>query len=203
MTPQEVLDAIVRGLKDATAFTGGDYSTQQLDPAGAGSRFSQPVVTLQPVSTIRNDGWNTDLVGYTTDGQGNQTGRIFEAVFEMDVQIDLWVASGNAQLDATALGGDLQRALFQYDSSVVGQLLPDGDGGTVVDIEQVTVGDGSREDDLSGPGVRRWRQSLSVRFHERLTTDAEYVKVVETPASGTATGGSGSDGVAIELTVSD
>ena len=198
MTPQEVLDAIVRGLKDATAFTGGDYSTQQLDPVGTGSRFSQPVVTLQPVSTIRNDNWNTDLVGHTTDADGNQTGRIFEAVFEMDVQIDLWVAAGNAQLDATALGGDLQRALFQYDSSMVGQLLPDGDGGTVADIDQLTVGDGSREDDLSGPGVRRWRQSLSVRFHERLTTDDEYVKTVDTPTDGDGTGG---DDVAIELTV--
>ena len=38
----------------------------------------------------------------------------------------------------------------------------------------------------------------------RVTTDAEYVEVVETPTSGTGTGGSeNEDGVAIELTVSD
>jgi len=198
MTPEEVLNTIIRGLRDSAAFTGGDYSTEELDPAGAGNRFEQPIVTLQPTGTIRNDQHNTDLVGYTTDANGNRTGRIFEAIFDMDVQLDIWVAAGNDQLDASELGGDLQRALFWHDSQMIDRPFPDGDGGTVEDIDEFLVEEGRRQDDLSGPGVRRWRQDLSLLFHDRLTTDEPYVETVQTPRDGT---GSGGDDVAIELTV--
>lgn len=201
MTPQEVLDAIVRGLKTSSAFTGGDYSTQELDPAGAGNRFEQPVVTLQPTGTVRADQWNTDLVGYTTDANDNRTGRIFEAIFDMDVQLDIWVAAGNTELDASALGGDLQLALFQYDSQMVDRAFPDGDSGTVDGISKFLVEDGRRQDDLAGPGVRRWRQELASRFRSRVTTDEDYVEVIDTPTDGEESGGDGDD-VAIELTVS-
>jgi len=199
MTPQDVLEAIVEGLKQSTAFDGGDYATESLDLEGTNNRYKQPIVTLQPATAARADQWNTDLVGYTTDDAGNQTGRIFEAVFEMDIQTDLWVAGGNTQLDATSLGGDLQQALFQYDSQLVGDPLPDGAGGTADDIREFGVGDGTRADDLAGPGVRRWRQDLSAMFVDRVTTDDEYVEVVDTPTDGSATG---DDDVAIELTVS-
>jgi len=201
MTPEEVLNTIIRGLRDSAAFTGGDYSTEELDPAGAGNRFEQPIVTLQPTGTIRNDQHNTDLVGYTTDANGNRTGRIFEAIFDMDVQLDIWVAAGNDQLDASELGGDLQRALFQHDSSMVDRPFPDGEGGTIDAISEFVVGDGRRQDDLSGPGVRRWRQDLSARFTSRVTTEDEYVEEVDTPTDAEASGGDGDD-VAIELTVS-
>jgi len=201
VTPQQVLDAIVRGLKASASFTGGDYSTQELDPSGAGNRFEQPIVTLQPTGTVRADRWNTDLVGYTTDANDNRTGRIFDAIFEMNIQLDIWVAAGNSDLDASALGGDLQRALFQFDSQMVDRAFPDGDGGTVDGITKFLVEDGRRQDDLAGPGVRRWRQELSARFRSRVTTDDEYVEEVDTPTDGEATGGDGDD-VAIELTVS-
>lgn len=202
MTPKEVLQAVVRGLKDASSFTGGDYVVERIDPEGAGNRFDQPIVELQPTGTVRSDRWNTDLVGYTTDANGNRTGRIFDAIFEMEIQLDIWVAAGNSDLDASALGGDLQRALFQYDSRMVDRPFPDGDGGTIDAISEFLVGDGRRQDDLAGPGVRRWRQDLSARFRTRVTTDEEYVEEVDTPNDGEATGGDGDDDVAIELTVS-
>jgi len=202
MTPQEVLDAIVRALEQSPGFDGGSYATEELDPSGAGNRYEQPIVTLQPTSTVRADQWNTDRVGYTTDDQGNRTGEIYEATFDpMDVQADIWVAAGNTQLDATALGGDFKRALYRHDSQGPEKPFPDGDGGTVDDLKEFLIGEGRRQDDLAGPGVRRWRHDLTVAFTMRVTTDAEYVEVVGTPTSGTGTGDS-EDGVAIELTVS-
>lgn len=196
MTPQDALDAIVRALQQSSAFAGGDYLTEELDPEGAGNRFDQPIVSLQPVSSIRADQWNTDLVGYVTDDAGNQIGRIFEAIFEMDVQADIWVAAGNTQLDATSLGGDLAQALYRYDSQMVGKAFPAEGGGTLDDVKHFQVREGRRQDDLAGPGVRRWRHDLDIDFVDRVTTDEEYVEVVDTPQSGSATGG---DSVAIEL----
>ena len=200
MTPQDVLDAIVAALEQSATFNGGDYITQELDPEGAGTRFAQPIVELQFTGGARADQWNTDFVGYTTDDAGNRTGKIYEATFDpMDVQADIWVAEGNASLDATELGGNFEEALYYHDSQGPDVPFPDGDGGTVDDIEEFLIGDGRRQDDLAGPGVRRWRHDLQVTFTMRVTTDAEYVEVVETPTSGTASGG---DDVAIELTVS-
>lgn len=201
MTPQEVLDAIVEALTQSTAFTGGDYSTEELDPQGAGNRYTQPVVTLQFTGGARADQWNTDLVGYTTDDQGNRTGKIYEPTWEnVGIQADIWVAAGNTQLDATELGGNFKQALYWHDSQGPDIPLPDGNGATADDIKEFSVGEGRRQDDLAGPGVRRWRHDLSLTFVDRVTTDEEYVEVVDTPTDGSATGGDGDD-VAIELTV--
>jgi hypothetical protein len=200
MSPQDVLKAIVRALKQSSAFSGGDYVTHEIDPEGPDNRLEQPFVSLQPVSAIRADQYNTDLVGYTTDDAGNRTGRIFEAIFEMDVQADIWIAVGNTQLDATALGADLQQALYPYDSQMAAQPFPDGDGGTVGDLSHFLLGEGRRQDDLAGPGVRRWRQDLSARFVDRVTPDdgtADYIETVDSPSAGDLTDGS-DDGVAIE-----
>lgn len=201
MTPQEVLDAIVEALRQSTAFDGGDYSTEELDPQGAGNRYAQPVVTLQFTGGARAAQWNTDFVGYTTDDQGNHTGKIYEPTWEdVGVQADIWVAAGNTQLDATELGGDFKQALYRHDSQGPDIPFPDGNGATADDIEDFSVGEGRRQDDLAGPGVRRWRHDLSLMFTDRVTTDEEYVEVVDTPTGSSATGGDG-DGVAIELTV--
>ncbi|MFC7323246.1 hypothetical protein ACFQMF_01500 [Halorubrum rutilum] len=201
MTPQDVLDAIVAALTQSTAFDGGDYITEEIDAPGANSRLKQPVVELQFIAGARAEQWNTDRVGYTTDDSGNRTGEIFEPTWEdVEIQADIRVAAGNAQLDATELGGNFERALYRHDSQGPDIPLPDGAGGTADGIEEFLVGDGRRQDDLAGPGIRRWRHDLTVTFTDRVTTDTEYVEVVETPTSGTASGG---DDVAIELTVSN
>lgn len=193
MTPQEVLDALVRGLEQSAAFSGGTYASQELDPQVI-NRLDQPLVELQPIASVRADQWNTDFVDHATDDQGNHIGRIYEATFDADIQIDIWVASGDDQFDATVLGGQLKRALYRYDSQMVGDPLPDGNGGAVGDIETVGVGNGRRQDDLAGPGVRRWRQDLSVEFVERVNTAQEYeaedyIATVDSPSDGDLTGG--------------
>ena len=194
MTPKEVLEALVEGLQQSSAFSGGGYASEQLDLEGINNRLAQPIVVLQPIASVRAEQWNTDLVGFATDDQDRQIGRIYEAIFDADVQIDIWVAAGDDQLDATDLGGDLKRALYRYDSQMVGDPFPDGKGGTVDDIEDFRVGDGRRQDDLSGPGVRRWRQDVSVEFVERINTaqeygEEDYVATVDIPSDGDLIGG--------------
>jgi hypothetical protein len=66
------------------------------------------------------------------------------------------------------------------------------------------VGDGERADDLSGPGIRRWRQSLFVNFTDTINTveeygPADYAATVDSPGSGDFSSGDGDgDGVVIE-----
>jgi len=181
MTPKEVLQAIVRALKNSTEFDGGTYIVREPDFAGADNTLDQPVVTVQVLNQDRSTEWDSDLVGYTTNDSGQETGRIFHAIWEMQVEVFINVAAGNQALDVSTLGGNLQTALLAYDSQQQAKDFPDGNGGTVPQIESFTLGDGERDDELSGPGIRRWRQELEVTFYHETTTDGEPITTIELP----------------------
>lgn len=185
MTPEDVLQAIVRALQNSPEFDGGDYITHEADLDGEDNRLEQPFVSLQPIGQVRATEWDSDRVGFTTDANGDRTGRIFRASWEMQVQATIVVAAGNTQLDASTLGGNFQTALLAYDSQQTADPFPDGDGGTVDEIESFTVGDGERDDDLAGPGLRRWRQELAVRFYDERVVDESgaTITTVATPNS--------------------
>jgi len=181
MNPDEVLQTIVRALKDSTEFDGGDYVTRTPHYEGEDNRLEQPFVSLTPIGTIRASEWDSDRVGFTTDANGDRTGRIFRAYWSMDVEAHIIVAAGNANYNASVLGGNFQNALLPYDKQQEDKAFPDGDGGTVDAIDVFRVGDGERDDDLAGPGLRRWRQELAVEFYDERTVSGTTIDTVETP----------------------
>lgn len=181
MRPDEVLNAIIRGLKDASEFQGGDYIAHEMDAEGSDNRLEQPIVTLNVESNPRATEWDSDLVGYWEDDQGQRQGRIFRPSWDMTVDAFVIVAAGNDSLDASALGGKFQNALLNYDSQVLRGDFPDGSGGIVEEIESFTVGDGERQDNLGGPGLRQWRQTLSVTFYHEIRTDDTVIDTVIVP----------------------
>lgn len=190
MRPGEVLTAIARALQDSATFSGGAYINHLADFDNGDAGLQQPIVELQPVGKIRADAFDSDRVGYTTDQNGNQTGRIFQVDWEMEIQVDLYVAAGNTDLNATSLGYDLESALLPYDSKQQAQAFPDGDGGTIADITHFRVGEGRREDDLGGEvAARRWRQDLAAHFHDQTSTSETAVTTVATPQSDEMTTG--------------
>lgn len=203
MTPQTLLEAIAAAINSSPEFDAGDIITETLDAEGVNSSLRQPVVTVELVSAVRSDQHNTDRIGFILNDGGDRIGQIFEADFVADVQIDVYLAAGHASLNAGELGGQLQRALFTFDDAMIGKSLPDPDGsGTVDSITEFIVGDGERADDLSGPGIRRFRQDISVRFSDRVETTDPTVEVVDTPRSGEATGDDNdADDVAVEYLV--
>jgi len=182
MRPGDVLTAIARALQQSQQFTGGAYINHLADWENGDAGLSQPIVELQPVGKVRADAFDSDLVGYTTDGQGDRTGRIFQVDWEMQIQVDIYVASGNFNLDATALGYDLETVLLEYDSKQQDKAFPDDDGGTIDDITHFRVGEGRREDDLGGEvAARRWRQDLEARFRDQAETSDPTITTVEVP----------------------
>jgi hypothetical protein len=119
---------------------------------------------------------NTDLVGTVTDASGSPTSEVYESVFEIDIQIDIYLAAGDDR-QVTALGGRLRRALFTHDSAGIDESFPSDGSGVVDDIRDFDVGTGQRADDLSGPGVRRWRHESVMRFVSRVVPgDSEAVE---------------------------
>jgi len=184
MTPTEVLEAIGRALQDTGQFTGGSYINHLADWEHGDAGLKQPVVVIQPVGRIRSDAHDSDLVGYTTDANGDRTGRIFQADWEMEVQLDIYVAGGNPNLDEKQLGHDLETALLPFDSKRQLSKFPDGDGGVVDAITHFRVGEGRPEPDTGGEmTARRWRQDLMVHFHDQATTTDDQITTVATANS--------------------
>lgn len=187
-------DTICKSIKTALKESGRlpdatSYSTYELDTEGGQSNVRPPVVEITVISSARSRPHNTDLSGYVTDDDGNRIGKIFNALFEMTVQIDVWTAEGD-KFDPYDIGQSIRTALYQYDDHMVGDCLPDPDDPTT-DLERIdrfSVNEGSVENDLSmTPALRRWRQTAEIWFSEQVRTDDTSVSVINTPSAGSAT----------------
>ena len=165
MRPQEALAAVVRVIRTSPFFDPGDIITDEFDPEGRNNRLETPFVVVLPVGTVRDQTVNTDRVDFVTDDTGSRIGEVYEAVFEMDIQSDIYLARGDDR-NVTTLGGRLRRALYQHDSAGVGDPFPDDpdDSDVVDDIRDFDVGTGQRADDRSGPGVPV--SYTNIRAHE-------------------------------------
>lgn len=180
-TPTDVLDAIVEALEQSPEFDGGSYRTHELDLSGADNRLEQPFVSLKIIGSPRVTDWDSDLVGYVTNAAGDRIGRIYEATWELAIEAHVVVAAGNDDFNVTDLGFGFQQALLRYDAKNGAQPLPSPDGGTVDDVDHFLVGEGDRDDDLAGPGLRRWRQELQATFSaETRRTEDPTVTDIET-----------------------
>lgn len=170
---------------------------REVDFEGEDSAIKSPFMEITVVSNVQSDPHDTNLVGYETDANGNRTGRIFSASFELDLQMDIYVAAGDAGHDATDLGTELFRALRKHDEREQSLPLPDSDGNPLDDVTHFRLGDGDRNDDLSmSPSIRRWTKEARLSFKDDVSTSEPYVKTVQ--VQNEATGGTTT---AIELTI--
>jgi hypothetical protein len=192
--PDTVLKSVKTAIKESDRLPDAtSYSTFELDTDGGQSNVRPPVVEITIVDTIRSRPHNTDFVEYIEDDNGNHIGRIYDAKFEMPIQIDVWTAEGD-KYDPYEIGEEVRRALYRHDSYMAGDPLPDPSDPSQLlgGIDRFTVDDGRVANDLSmTPALRRWRQTGEVWFREtvEVTADNDYVKTVESPKPGTSEAG--------------
>lgn len=202
MRPDKVLDAIARALQDSGRLpTEMSYLTREADVSGQDANIDLPLTEIQVVSNIRANRHNTDFVDWSTNASGEHIGKIFEAVFGMRVQIDIWTVPGGGY-DPHALGHDARLCLYEYDAAQRGVSFLDEGGNPIEDIKYFVLGDGEPVPDFASDyTVRRWRMDAHVEFVEVVDTASEYVeeypiKTADTPSA--SAGVAGTD-VAIEL----
>lgn len=167
------------------------YSTWEVDQDGGQADLRPPIVEFTIIDTVRSTPHNTDFVEFATDQSGNHIGRIYNALFEMSVQIDVWTAEGD-RYDPYELGEAVRRAIYRHDAYGLDEPLPDPSDPSqdLGDVDRVTVGDGNVANDLTmTPALRRWRQTVDVWFHETVNTaeeygEQDYIVDVVTPSDG-------------------
>lgn len=195
-----VLNSIRRGIETGSMVPDEtDYRVRRVDSEGADTGMTLPNVVIDEVTTTRDDNRSTDLVGVVRDEQtGQVVGRIFEIGFLMDVQIEANVVEGSSH-PIGEFAHQVRRALQRYDSQLRDDLFPDGEGGTIGEIQNFTISQSSPQDDLSKTHtLRTERFSAEVRFSDRLNEVDEYgplepIKEVRTPRDGDYAGGLSDD----------
>lgn len=185
-----VLAGIRRGIEQSNRMPSDtSYRERTIDAEGVDSDATLPNVTITEISTVQDESRSTGLVGYVRDDAGDIIGRIFEAGFDMEVQIDVHVAAGDTP-GIKELQNRVRLALWQYDSRFRSDLFPDGAGGGIGDIRNFQLGQSVPADDLTQtPSMRRQRLEASIVFVERLNEVDEYgplepIKEVRTPRDG-------------------
>lgn len=182
--PGTVIDAVLKAVKQSGNLpTDTAYLDHQPDMAGEDAGVSLPVVSVHPLSNIRLNRFNTDKVGYTTDSDGNRTGRVYHAEYTLDLQLDVWTAAGSSH-DAETLGQQVWDALYQHDDAGPDKPLPhpDQSGATLDAVWRFKLRRGETAHDLTAsPTLRRWRMDLGAWSRHEFTTDETYAAKVVYP----------------------
>ena len=201
--PVDVLEGVAQAMEDGVPELTTALS-READPTDNTVRWPHGDITI--VSNIRADQWNTDFVGYATDGSGNQIGYLYDAKFDTELQLNIWMGVPSDDHDIQSLGSSLERYFRRFDENRhEPDPLPDGSGGTLDDAEKLRIVDGGElptESDENSP-IRGYQITVDIRFTDRIDTSVEYgemdyVATIEAPSTEELSAG---DDVAIEYTV--
>lgn len=161
------------------------------DTTGSDQGVKLPVFVIQPLDKIALDEFNTDRVGYVTDSDGNQVGRIYHSEYRLDLQLSVWVAEGSKH-DVDEIGNDVWHSMYYHDEGGPGNPLPDANGNPVPTVFKFRVQDGTRDDDLTrNMTLRRWHQDVAIWAAHEFKTTEDYIATVEFPDTYQDTDGDG------------
>ncbi len=146
-----------------------DYVTHEADSDGIDGAVQVPLVEIEQVGFQREDLANTTKAGLITDDDGNEVGHVYESLYTVDLNINVWVADGS-NYDVGELGDKLRKVLFAYDIRGPDNSFVDEDNRPVDTIYQFKLGESNTEADTAQtPTIRYWQQSASVSAAEHHT----------------------------------
>lgn len=185
VAPSNAMTAVARTIADSGELPSDmGLMLHEADPESEDADVEMPALEIELVESSRVHPNNTDLVGWTVDENGNRTGRIYRAEYELTLEIDVWTSTGDGY-DANELGKAVRRALYPHSSYGDGEPFSDENGKQIDEIFRFVVSDGARADDLiQTPTVRRWRQEVELWAYEEFQTTEDYIVDVNYPASG-------------------
>lgn len=184
--PNEIVSAVRKTIENSNNLPSQtSYLEHEPDLQGEDAGLHLPLVTVRPISNLRIRNFNTDRVGYTYDAQGNQTGRVFEAEYRLNLRINIWTAAQSSGPDVRELGEKVWDALYPHDTAGPDQPLPDMQDFDPDAVFRLTVRQGEAANDMTmTPSLRRWRMSVWAWATHEFTTTESYVTGVTIPGDG-------------------
>jgi hypothetical protein len=138
---------------------------------------TQPIkLPLVEVSSQRQEEvqeTNTSFVGFRTDDDGNQIGKVFQSLYYETLEISVYTAQGS-KFDPKELGQAVRDVMFGFSTKGPNKTLIHPDFGPVNEVYMVEMLYGNHTDDLgTSPPLRRWTQELEIYASEQYLTDAD------------------------------
>lgn len=200
-------DGLTDGLKAAMAEGVSELSDALGKEAGPEDNTVEfPFAEVIFVSNNKDNSFNTDKVGPAHDNHGNVVGEILEARFDLEVQLNAWLAVPSEDHDIMAIGRVLERWMRKYDHNRTNpDPLPDGSGGTLSDVGYFElIGGGELPTAFNNnPPLRGYQITANIRFKDTINTADEYgkldfVEFLDIPTSGDLSDGGDNDEIDIE-----
>ncbi len=185
VSPRDAMEAVATAVAKSGELPAElNLLLQEADQSNDDASVELPVMEVQPIEVDNVVVNNTDLVGYTTDDEGNRTGRVYFSDYEMTIQIQLWTTKGDSY-DPDDLGERLRTALYPHSSYGPQEPFLDGNDDPIDEITYFRLLTGERTDDiLQTPTVRRWSQEIELWGCETFSTNKDYIVDVDYPTSG-------------------
>lgn len=170
--PDEIVNAVIRSFEESGRLP-DRTSYMDHQPSINTEPVKLPVVEVSPQTQIRVDEMNSDLVGYKEDDSGNRVGRIYQSLYELDLNIAVWTAQ-DSKYDARELGRGVRDTLYEHDTKSEAADLYFEDGEPIDELWQFRVVQGEHTDDLTtSPPLRRWQQVVTLAASEQYTVTPE------------------------------
>lgn len=189
VAPADAIDAVAKAVADSGNLPAEtSVLLQEADAESDDSDIDLPLLEMQLMEAVNVTISNTDLVGFETDSNGNEIGRVYFSEYEMLVEVNLWTIADDGY-DPNNLGESLREALYQYSSYGPGKDLVDDNGDPIETITYFRLGDGGRPDDLANtPTARKWSQEVELWACEEFRTQNDYITAVDYPSDGDFSG---------------
>lgn len=175
--PQEIIESVLLTLKqNADLPSAANYVGYTPDINSESIKL--PLVEVSPGPQSNLSEMNTDFVGFETDDQGNQIGKIYESLYTLQLTVAVWTAHGS-KFTPREMSNAVRDALYAHATAGPNEPLQNPDGTTLDEVWRFALQEGEQADDLTtSPTLRRWEQDLIISASE------QYVTTEEDPVSG-------------------
>jgi hypothetical protein len=170
--PQKLIEAVLYTLQQsddlpsATNFVG-------YEPDIDSESIKLPLVEVSPGLQEHVSLVNTDFVGFKTDDDGREIGRIYESLYTLEINVAIWTAQGS-KFSPREISNAVRDELYAHDTAGPDQPLRHPDGSPVNEVWRFAIQEGEQTDDLAtSPTLRRWQQDILVSASEQYVTHGE------------------------------
>jgi|APHM01.1.fsa_nt_gi hypothetical protein len=168
--PQELVESVLYTLQqserlpDSTNFVG-----YEPDPESQAIKLPVVEVSTGVQATVSES--NTDFIGFKTDSDGNQVGRLYETLYTQTLNISVWTAH-ESKYSPRDISDSIRDELYNHATAGPAKPLRKPDGSTLDEVWRVAIQDGEQTDELGrSPTLRRWQQDVIIQASEQYVTD--------------------------------
>lgn len=171
--PKELVEAVLFTLQQSDDLP-EEANFVGYEPDIDSESIKLPLVEVSMGTQLEVNESNTDFVGFRTDDNGNDIGRIYETLYTQELTVAVWTAQGS-KYSPRDMGDTVRDELYAHETAGPDQPLRHPEDGRRLDeVWRFWITEGAHTDDLgTSPTLRRWEETIQISASEQYVTDAD------------------------------